>query len=118
MRKPSDARLADEVGAVLERERGVVDRRRVQLRLAEGEAQLREVRDLVGLPAGRLEQDRGADTPVDVAQRSLGVGVERLAVRLLAGDVGVDRRDQAATRRAGPAPRCGSPAPPAVPSRA
>ena len=67
---------------------------RVQLRLAEGEAQLGKVRDLVGLPAGRLEQDRGADAPVDVAQRPLGVGVERLAVRLLAGDVGVDRRDE------------------------
>ena len=52
------------------------------------------MRDLVGLPAGRLEEDRGADAPVDVAQRPLGVGVERPAVRLLAGDVGVDRRDE------------------------
>ena len=34
-----------------ERERGVVDGRRVQLGLAEGEAQLGKVRDLVGLPA-------------------------------------------------------------------
>jgi hypothetical protein len=65
------SRLAHEIGAILEREGGVVDRRRVQLRLAEGEAELREVRHLVGLPAGGLEQDRGSDAPVDVAQRPL-----------------------------------------------
>src|SRR5450759_1122307 len=53
------------------------------------------MRDLVGLSARRLEEDRGTDAPGDVAQRALGIGVERAAVRLLAGDVGVDRRDEA-----------------------
>jgi hypothetical protein len=52
------------------------------------------VRHFVGLSARGLEQDRGSDAPVDVAQWSLGIGVERLAVRLLARDVRVDRRDQ------------------------
>jgi hypothetical protein len=50
------------------------------------------VRDLLGLPAGGLEQDRGADAPVDVAQRSLGIGVQRLTVGLLASEISVDRR--------------------------
>ena len=51
--------------------------------------------DLVGLPPRRFEEDRGAGAPVDVPQRPFGVGVERLAVRLLTGDVGVDRCDEA-----------------------
>src|SRR5262249_44829044 len=87
------SRFTHEVGAILECERGVVDRRRVQLWLAEGEAEFREMGHLLGLPAGGLEQDRGADAPVDVAKRSLGISVERLAVGLLASDVGIDRGD-------------------------
>lgn len=50
--------------------------------------------DFVGLPAGGLEKDRGADAPVDVAQRALCIGVERLAVGLLASEISVDRSDQ------------------------
>jgi hypothetical protein len=53
------------------------------------------VSDLVGLPARRFEEDGGADAAVDVAQWPLGVGVERLGVRLCAGNVGVDRGDEA-----------------------
>ena len=87
--------LADEVGPALERGCSIVDGRRVHLRLAEGEAQLRKVSNLVSLAARRLEEDGGADPPVDIAERPLGVGVERLRVRMLAGDVRVDRGNKA-----------------------
>ena len=59
--------LSNEVGPTLECERRIVDCRSVQLRLAEGEAQLWEVRDFICLTSRRLEEDRGPNTPVDIA---------------------------------------------------
>src|SRR5262249_42149105 len=43
--------LANEIGAILQREGSIVDGRGVQLRLAERETELREMGDLVRLPA-------------------------------------------------------------------
>ena len=56
--------------------RGVVHRCRLDVRLADGEAQLRQVRCLVNLAAGGLEQDGGGYAAVDVAQRAAGVGIQ------------------------------------------
>ncbi len=86
---------ANEERARLERQRGVVDRRRVERRLPEGEAQLWQVSHPVGLTARRLEQDRRPDPPVDVFERVPGIDVEGTGVGVLAGDVGVDRRQKA-----------------------
>jgi len=49
---------------------------------------------LVRLPARRLEQNRRTNATVYVAKWCLGIGIERLAMRLLTGNVGVDRRDE------------------------
>ena len=54
--------------------------------------QFRQVRDLIDLAARRLEQDRGADPPVDIAQCALSVRVERPRMARLACDVSEDRR--------------------------
>src|SRR6266705_485896 len=80
---------------VFECGRGVVDGCRVEIRLPDCEAQLWQMRDLIGLAARRLEQDGCADSPMDVPQRPLGIGVERPAVRMLAGDIRIDRRHEA-----------------------
>ena len=89
----SDA--ADEEPLRLQSDSGIVDRRSIDLWLADGESQLRQVRDLVDLPAGGLEQDGGADPSMDVAQSALAVRVKCSGVRLVAGDVGFDRGVQA-----------------------
>ncbi len=61
---------------------------------APGEAQFRQVRDLVRLATGGLEEDRRSHPAMDVAQRTLRVGVQRPGVRLLSGDVRIDGRDE------------------------
>ena len=84
------ADLADEEPRRFERRRRRVDGGRLDVRLAEREPQLGQMGHLVDLSARRLEQDRRADAPVDVAQRPLRVGVERPGVRHRSRDVGVD----------------------------
>ena len=49
------------------------------------------MRDLVHLTARRFEQDCGPDTPVDVAQRTLRICIERAGMTGLAGDIGLNR---------------------------
>ena len=49
--EPVRSYFAQEIGTIFEGERSVVDRCRVQLRLAQGEAEFREMRDLIGLSA-------------------------------------------------------------------
>ena len=86
--------LADEVRPAFKSHGGVVDGGRIQLGLAQREAQLWKMGHLVGLATRRLEENRGADAPVDVAKRTLGVGVESPAVRLPARDVRLNRGDE------------------------
>jgi hypothetical protein len=50
--------------------------------------------DLVRLSARRLEENRGADAPMNVAQRAGRVGVEGPGMSLLASDVGIDSRNR------------------------
>ena len=78
----------------LEGMRGVVDGRGLDFGLAEREAQLWQVGDLVRLPPRRFEEDGRTDTPVDVLQRTCRVGIERPCVRLGARDVGVNARHE------------------------
>jgi hypothetical protein len=58
--------------------------------LAKREAQLGQMRDLVSLAARRFEEDGRANAAMNVAERSLGVRVQRFAVRLLACNVCVN----------------------------
>lgn len=50
----------------------------------------RQVSNLVLLPAGRLKQNRGADTSMDSAESILGICVQRSRVRLVSGEIRVD----------------------------
>ena len=108
--------LADVVALLLQRYGRVVDRGRVQVWFAERKPQLGQMRDLVRLPARRLEEGRRCNAPVDVAQRALGIGVQRSGVAVLAGNVELDRRPEPRLRRAAPARRSGSPARAAAPA--
>jgi len=63
------ADLAQEEAGFLQRSRGVVDGRRVDVGLAECETQFREMGHLVDLTAGRLEQDGGDGQTCDVVHR-------------------------------------------------
>ena len=86
---------AQEEAGAFQGGRGVVDGGGVHVRLAQREAQFRQVGDLVHLPAGRLEQDGGADAAVDVAQRPGRVRVQGAGMRHRTRKVGVDRHVQA-----------------------
>jgi hypothetical protein len=71
-----------------------INRGRVQVRLAQRESQVGQVRNAIHLSAGRLEEDRRAHAPMDVPQHARGIRIECPRVRLLAGDVGVNGRQQ------------------------
>jgi hypothetical protein len=53
------------------------------------------MRHLVHLTAGGLEQDCYANPPVDIAQRPLGICVERAIMTWLARDIGLNSRIEA-----------------------
>jgi hypothetical protein len=84
------AHLADVVGPAFQGQGRRVNTGRVQLGLAQGKPQLRQVSHLVNLPPRRLEQDGGPDPAVNVLQRPGGVRVQGLRMRLPACYVGVD----------------------------
>ena len=88
------ADLANEEPGPLQRGGGVVDGGGVQLRFAQGEAQLRQVGHLIDLPAGGLEQDGGTDPPMNVPQGAGGVRIQGLGMRHRPGDVRFDGRVQ------------------------
>jgi hypothetical protein len=67
----------------------------LDLRLSERKPQFGEMRHLVHLTAGGLEQDCCANPPVDIAQRPLGICVERAIMTWLARDIGLNSRIEA-----------------------
>lgn len=91
---PSEPTLRMNLGLALQGKRGVVHGRSVHLRRTEGEAQLRQVRELVRPAAGRSEEDRRPDAAVDVSQRAPCVGVQRLGAGMFAGVVRIDGSDE------------------------
>ena len=84
-------------------ERGVVDGSCVKIWLTQHKAQFRQMRHLVDLTAGRLEQDRRSHVLVDVA---LAVGVEARARMLTAMSASTSRDSPSATLRK---PACAGP---------
>ena len=82
--------LADEEPSRLQRARGIVDARGLDLGLAEGESQLGQVGDLVHLPAGGFEEDGRAHAAMDIAERPPGIGIQRPGVRGGTREIGGD----------------------------
>ena len=66
---------ADKIGLVLQGKGGIVHRRGIHFRLAQGETQLRQMGHFIYLAAGRLEEDRRADAAMDVSQGAFSIGV-------------------------------------------
>ena len=84
--------LPKEEPRALEGGGGAVDGRGVHLGLPEREAKLGQMRHLVHLSAGRLEEDRGSHPPVDVPKRPGRVRIQRPGVRRRPGQIGLDCR--------------------------
>ena len=84
-------------------ERGVVDGSCVKIWLTQRKAQFWQMRHLVDLPAGRLEQDCRSHALVDVA---LAVGVEARASMFTAMSASTSRDSPSATLRK---PACAGP---------
>ena len=84
------AELANEEAEFLQGRRSVVDGGRFDIGFSEGEPQFGQVRHLLHLSAGGLEQDCRAHPAMDVLESAIGVRVQGHGVRSLSGDVGVD----------------------------
>ena len=85
--KAVPAHFADKKSGGLQRIGGAVNGGRFDFRLAQREPQLRQMSHLFRLPAGRFKEYRSSHAPVNVPQRAHGVGVQRLGVGGIAGEV-------------------------------
>ena len=85
--KAVPAYFADEKAGGLQRIGRAVNGGGFDFRLAQREPQLRQMRHLFRLAAGRFKEYCCPDAPVNVPQRAAGVGVQRLGMSSIAGDV-------------------------------
>ena len=85
--KAVPAHFADKKAGGLQRIGCIVNGRRFDFRLAQGEPQLRQMGHLFRLPAGRFKEYRRSHAPVNVPQRAGSVGIQRLGVGGIAGEV-------------------------------